>query len=345
MPFGTVHNKIMTNMYDPHSFVCVIAPRKIGKTPLISFSYPMKQILYNMESYIVIVSETAKEAERRVGKIVRALESNERIHYYYGAFIDRKNRTTSSDSVQFVNGIWLRSKGALSQIRGTDGDWSPPSLIIVDDPQSNKNIKTQTSIMNAINWFEDEVIYSKAQKWKHVHFNYIGTGRIRFLGTSLHPMCLAEVLSKDPRFKSIRYEMLMNDKGELDIYNGRSIWEAMFPTADLHDERRLAEKADRLVNWMQERLNIPYRMSRRFFDVTNNRYWDVGTNRFELVNGVPCFIMDENVGLLDEFKIEALGAEVEDSDAEFSRIAGAIMPLAERKGATVETNEEEDTDV
>lgn len=297
MAFGQVHHDIMSLMYSHDQFVGVVAPRKIGKTPTICFSYPLKQILYNAESYIVIVSATIGEAERHVKKIVNTLEMNRRIHYYFGELIDTKRFEVKQGSAQFTNRIWLRSKGLGSQIRGTGGDWTPPSLIIVDDPQSNKDVKTDTSLANAVNWFDDEVIYSIAKKWLHPRFGVLNPGKVRFLGTSLHPQCLAERVLDDPRFTTVRYGMLMNDDGEPDIVNGKSIWESMFPTDELYAEMKAAEEAGRLGNWLQERMNMPYKYGHRIFKQEDNRFWDLGNNRFDTVNGVPVLILDEDIGI------------------------------------------------
>lgn len=292
-----VHRKIDDMIWSRHKFVSVIAPRKIGKTPRICFSYPIKNIVYNLQSYIVVTSATISESERHITKIVRALETNEKIHYYFGQLVDRRNKETTKDSVQFTNGIWLRSKGLRSQFRGTGGEWTPPSLIIVDDPQSNKDVKSDTSLKNAKNWFNDEVIYSIAKKWRHTHHNKIYYGKVRFLGTSLHPQCLAEVVDADARFHSIRFSMLQNEAGEPDMVKGRSIWEAMFSTSELYTEMQAADDSGVLGNWLQERMNMPYKYGDRIFKPDDTRYWDIGNNRFDVVQGLPVFVMEEDLGI------------------------------------------------
>lgn len=297
LDFAPVHTSIMTLMFDPGPNVLVIAPRKIGKTPLICFSYPLKNILYHIEPYIVIVSETMDESRRHVQKITMALETNEKVHHYYGHLIDKKNRETQKESVQFANGDWLRARSYLSQIRGTGGDWTPPSLIIVDDPQSNKDVKTDRALKDANNWFEDEIMYSRAQKWKHADWDIIGRGKVRVLGTSLHPFCLVENLYSDSRFKSVRYGILMNEDGEPDIVNGKSIWEDNFPTEELYSEMRNAEKNGKLGNWLQERMNMPYKYGDRTFNMEDVRYWNIGANRFDVFMGQPVLTIEESLAL------------------------------------------------
>ena len=296
LDFAPVHVEIMNLMFDPDPNVLVIAPRKIGKTPLICFSYPVKNILYHLEPYQVIVSETMDESRRHVQKITNALETNERVHHYFGNIVDRRNREVQKESVQFANGDWLRAKSYMSQIRGTSGDWTPPSLIIVDDPQSNKDVKTDRSLKDAMNWFEDEIMYSRARKWKHAEWDVIREGKVRVLGTSLHPFCLVEQLFKDSRFKHIRYGILMKD-GQPDIVDGVSIWEDNFPTGQLYREMRDAEANGKLGNWLQERMNMPYQYGDRTFNVDDLRYWDVGTNRFDRFMGQPVMVLEEDIGL------------------------------------------------
>ena len=302
VPFATAHTEIFDLIFSDAPFAGVIAPRKLGKTPVICFSLPLRCILYNTQTYIVIISETMDESRRHVQKLIMALETNELVHYYYGNLIDRSRFETQKESVQFANGIWLRARSFMSQIRGTGGDWSPPSLIIADDLQSNKDVKTESNLQDAWNWFQDEVIFSRAQKWLHPRFGYTGTGHIRFLGTSLHPLCIAEKVYTDTRFKCLRYAILQNDKGEPDIVAGRSIWEEMFPTAELYAEMHAAERNGTLNNWLQERMNMPYKYGDRAFNVTNMRFWNQGTNRFTMFQGEPVFMMDDDIGLmLDAF--------------------------------------------
>jgi hypothetical protein len=207
--------------------------------------------------------------------------------------VDRRNRETQKESVQYANNIWLRGKSYLSQIRGTAGEWTPPSLIIVDDPQSNKDVRTQKSLKDATDWFEDEVVFSKAVKWRHNIHDYIGTGKVRLVGTSLHHLCLVEEYSTDERFHTIRYAVLMKE-GKPDL-DGGSVWPDMWTTDELKCEYRAAEKEGRGHNWLQERMNMPYSFGERVFDPDDSRYWDLGSNRFDVVNGEPVFIMDEDL--------------------------------------------------
>lgn len=300
VPFSRFHIEIIRLLYADDRYIGVIAPRKFGKTPTICFSYPIKQILYNLESYIVIISETMDESRRHVQKITANLEGNEKIHYYYGKYVDRKNRETQKESVQYANGIWLRAKSYLSQIRGTSGDWSPPSLIIGDDLQSDKDVKTENSLIEAENWWENEVMFSAAVKWKHPHFGTISSGKIRVLGTSLHHLCLVEKLYKDPRFKFKRYGILMNKEGEPDLVNGTSIWEEMWSTEEVRASYRAACDAGKEKNWLQEKMNMPYSYGDRIFDPNDNRHWDRPNNKFDIINGIPVLIMESDLGILKE---------------------------------------------
>jgi len=170
-------------------------------------------------------------------------------------------------------------------------------VIIVDDPQSNKDVKTDRAVKDAWNWFQDEVIYSLAKRWVHPHFNKTYYGKIRFLGTSLHPSCIAERVYRDGRFVTKRYGILMNEDGEPDIVNGKSIWEEMFPTAELYKEMKEAEQNGDLGNWLQERMNMPYKYGDRVFNVDDTRYWDIGGNKFDIIAGQPVLVMEEDLGL------------------------------------------------
>jgi len=300
--FSDTHRKIMKILNSPYPFTLVLAPRKTGKTPLTKFGYIIKRICFDVESYIIYASESQDEAKKHANHIIKNIEKNERIHHYFGKLVDRKNLVTRIGECQFTNGVYLGHKGALQQSRGTQelGDdaltVSPPSLIVVDDPQSNKNVKSETLRNDTGKWFEDEVIYSIARKWIHPKTNVIDRGKVRFIGTSLHSDCLAERKWKDPRFKKVRYAALIDDNGKPDHKNGHSYWESMFPTDELYDELRAAIEADELASWLQERQNIPRTSTDQKFDVNDIYNWDLGNNRFDILNDEPVLIQEQHIG-------------------------------------------------
>lgn len=296
--FSWAHKEIFNLIFSDEVYVGVIAPRKLGKTPTICFSYPAKKILYNADTCIIVVSATQEESERHVMKLTSALETNERVHYYYGQLVDRKNRVTTRDEVQFKNDIWLRSKGFKGQIRGTSGKWTPPSLIIVDDIQSNKDVKTIKSVQEAEYWFEEEILYSRAEQWQHPKYKTLHTGKIRFLGTSLDPNCLAEYVYKSTRFKCLRYALCQNSAGEPELPppygKGKSIWEEMFPTAKISESyaKALADGAE--SSWLQEKFNQPRKFGDKVFEPADTQWYKRSDIELKLIENVP-FINIDNV--------------------------------------------------
>ena len=293
--FDLVHKKIFEALNSNYPLVDIIAPRKTGKTPITKFGYILKRIVFNLERYIIYCGESGEEAKRHVQQITKQLEFNERIHHYFGKFVDRKSLETQKESVQFTNGIQLKSRGTLQQMRGTTGETSPPTLIVVDDPQSNKTVKSDTMRIDAKNWLEEEVIYSLAKKWLHPVYNYIDRGKLRFIGTNLHPDSLAANCERDPRFYNVSCSALIDKNGLPDHINGKSSWELMHSTKELYAERDAAIEAGRLSNWLQERQNIPRLVSEQKFNTDDIRFWDSGGNEFELIDGLPCIVQKQNI--------------------------------------------------
>jgi hypothetical protein len=289
--FCEAHREIFNIIFSNERYVGVIAPRKLGKTPTICFSYPAKLILYNMETCIIIVSATQGESERHVMKLVHALETSEKVHYYYGNVVDRKNFICTREEVQFKNRIWLRSKGYKGQIRGTGGEWTPPSLIIVDDIQSNKDVKTPKSIQDAIDWFEEEIIYSIAQQWQHPVHGTLRPGKVRFLGTSLDPNCVAEYVYSSSRFKCLRYAICQNEQGEPELPSpyghGKSIWEEMFPTASISKDYGVSLADGSEYSWLQEKFNQPRKFGDRVFNIEDTQWYTKDNLSFKFMNGLP----------------------------------------------------------
>ena len=231
--------------------------------------------------------------------------TNDIIRHYFGDLkadrIKDEFGKWSDDYAKTSNGIWLMARGAGAQIRGVKAVNIPPTLEIIDDPQGLRSILTKESLDKADNWFENEVMFARAKKWKRN--GKLVEGKVRILGTIVHRDCLVQRKRKDSRFNTVFMQAIeTNKRGEED-----SIWPEMYPLDDLLQEKEEYARNGKLKVWMQERMNIPMSDEDKPFNVENLRYWDDvsggGLSYFDVINGVPAVVFERGncKGLTDGF--------------------------------------------
>lgn len=240
----------------------IVAPRGLGKSSFWSFFYPLFCLLVEGKQ-IAIVSSGMRLAEKFMGMIVRELEENQRIRRDYG---DVKGDKWTADWIRLKGGGELQCLGSDGRIRGMR-----PDVLIVDDIENDENVRS-----------EDYRKKLKQRFLKSWYFTLKPRGQVVVVGTLLHPMSLlADIVSGDDGsgFKSYftrKYAMLVNGKGEPDL-NGKSIWEAQWPTDLLYQERD-----DCLEAFEQERQNNPIPDEMRKFAEADILYYN------KVPIGAPC---------------------------------------------------------
>lgn len=116
-----------------------------------------------------------------------------------------------------------------------------PDLVILDDIEDDEEVNNRDMRMDTQKWLDDQVIKGISQ----------GDGSIITVGTVLHPDSLIANLATAKNRPEKYHKFLPLRWNALDA-EGKSIWEAKFPTKALLEEKRLDP-----YSFSQERMNDP----------------------------------------------------------------------------------------
>lgn len=156
------------------------------------------------EGFILIVSETARRAERFVNAMKQTIEQRSDLAKLFGEKDPRalemdadENRKTGNtwrlQAIITADDTVIFGIGSGQRVRGENESGKRPSLVIVDDMYSKQNTKTETTRDNVSYWFNSELMNSIDSV----------KGKLLWLGTLVHPDTVVEEFKTDEDFKGI----------------------------------------------------------------------------------------------------------------------------------------------
>jgi hypothetical protein len=282
-------------------FNLFIIPRGFSKSTNISCAFPIRETVYQMKQYIVIVSETMDIAADFTETIRFELEQNERLEQFYGKFrshkefdesiskFDSTEKWTIADivckSISRTTGkpfyTRIRARGAGQQIRGKKYHHSRPDLLIFDDFESRSNTDTIQQRLKNTRWFNRDAL-----KIMDRYDSVTGKGQVIVAGTIVHEE------SRLNRLKKVTDEAIINGKEPIWKMQYRQaaadpntfenpLWPPRFGEEWLRKERDLAIANDDIGGYLQELFNIPVTEElRKFKDI----YFSQRYNTIKLEN-------------------------------------------------------------
>jgi predicted phage terminase large subunit-like protein len=235
------------------------APRKFGKSSLISLFYILFSVCYEKESYIIVVSNVASQAIDVLNNIKKELLENEKlIMDFLGLLgvVGKFKLRWQKDTIEFRK-TKILALGVGQRIRGRKSGADRPSLIIADDLESLENTLTPESREKIKNVFEKSILFSGDETT-----NYL------LLGNLYHPHCLlGEYISKDKHQGWIKdvYSAIETQPKNMqlwmkwsDIYNNREDFEGITGPAGarLYYERNKTAMDEAAVLLWPQRYNL-----------------------------------------------------------------------------------------
>ena len=145
--------------------IAVVAPRGHAKTTLVSFIYPLHQMLFGEEDFILLISESETQSKYLLEAIGNELEYNKKVHEYFG---NRMGETWGKEEKEVITGfdengnpagmckVLIRGTG--QKVRGLKYGPYRPTLTIVDDGEGESNTMTELSRDKFKRWFNAAVI-------------------------------------------------------------------------------------------------------------------------------------------------------------------------------------------
>lgn len=290
------------------SRLAVAAPRGHAKSTLVTVGFVLWCVVYRLEPFIVIISGTAEQAQEMLANLRSELESNERLRSDFplacgdgAAASDAGGRKSAArwrrGDIVTPHGVRVRAAGSGQGIRGVRHRSERPTLIVVDDADNEREVRSEELRAQKLDWFKSAV--SKAGT---------GTTNIVVVGTVLHSDCLlANLLDgrRTPGWKALTYRALMAwpDRADLwqrweSVYNMTSDAEGLtgpdgaeafyarhkaemdqgadplWPEVDPLVELMKLRARDGAASFEREKQNEPAGMENCLFRETDLHYWD-----------------------------------------------------------------------
>ena len=196
LPYCSFHEDIckylkeISNKHD--SRLAIAAPRGHAKSTIVSFFYVMWSICHSKEKFIFILSATAKQAQTLLSDVTNALTTNTRLLEDFSDVFANPNNVKSKltqDEIITNNNIKITAMGCEQQLRTLKHFQDRPTLIILDDVDSEKNTYNASSREKLFSWFTKTLLKAGAK-----NFNIIA------IGTLLHPDSLLARLTRPQEF-------------------------------------------------------------------------------------------------------------------------------------------------
>ncbi len=201
-----------------------IAPRGAAKSFWVSQAMPLRAAVCGFEPYTAILSDSREQAEQLLSAILEELRSNEAL---LAAFPQARPVEERSNRVMLANGTIIHALGTGQRIRGRRNRQARPSLIIVDDPQSNRDIHSATERTHAWEWFTREVIRAGNDQTNIV-----------VVGTALHREAIAVRVQTTPLWEGRTYKSIIQWPKRMELWDK---WERLL--SNLADPDRVATAA------------------------------------------------------------------------------------------------------
>ncbi len=215
------------NAHDQQGY---ILPRGTGKSAFGGLATSLWTVCYNYKKYVLVCSSIGSTAEKFIKQMRIALEDNKRIEKAFGKIYDKGNKKYSNNNTQieFVNRTMIEAISSTSPMRGRKnavGD--RPDLVILDDYQSDDDVRTDSARENKIKRYSDDVKYAKQRPIynKNGTLKKRGTTMIA-LGTLQHKEDFYARLMKLPTWK-FRHEKGVLVEDIDDLFNS-GLWEEFY---------------------------------------------------------------------------------------------------------------------
>jgi len=198
------------------------APRGNAKSTLLSFALPIWCAVYKKKHYIVIVSDTASQADDFLTNIRNELEDNELLKMDFGPF--QGTLWTNSDLILSNNEVRIQALGVGKKIRGRRFRQWRPDLIICDDLENDENTASPEQRKKQESWYTKALSKAGDERTDKV-----------FIGTIIHYDSLLTKILKNPTYDSKVYKAVIK-------FSASPLWDDWEKIiVDLENQNRLAD--------------------------------------------------------------------------------------------------------
>lgn len=207
--------------------------RGFGKSTILSLAGVIWLMLRGEWKFVILISSSLENAKDFLRKIVEEVEDNHKLTDDFPELspaIDAKGQNVSwkDTDIVFSGNFRIIAKGFLNAIRGKRHKQYRPDALIFDDPDEEKDVSSESTMIRKYRWFDRAALKLGSQWGIDVIVAY----------TVIAPNCVGESIFND----DIKYPTSEWDKKKssaLIVKNGKemSSWEKGISTAQLLEER------------------------------------------------------------------------------------------------------------
>jgi len=238
LPFSRMHKELLALLLTMSTARCarevVAAPRGHAKTTLIGTAYVLWSALYQKEPFILMVTSTQDLAKALLKSVRDELRTNPLLATDFpevcGPPAPPPTRERwQAQQIVLRNGNTIHSLGAGQSIRGRKHGPNRPTLIIVDDLESQESVANEEQRDKTVEWFEKTLVPAGGP-----------TTNIVLIGTVLHHDSLLARKIKSPGWHGQRYQAVENWSDNPALWDR---WESIYRGQENHEGREGAEAA------------------------------------------------------------------------------------------------------
>lgn len=232
-PFSLLHKELCADLdamvRDPEDRRLVVAaPRGNAKSTIVSLIWPIYCIVFGLHKYIVIISDTSTQANQFLSDIKFELEENADLKKAF-PYACGEGPQWTQDEIVTANGVKVVSLGTGKRIRGRKMRQHRPSLVIIDDLESDEHVRNKEQRDKVYEWLTKAVLKARGVGSK---FNVV------MVGTVLHmDSVLARLLdsARSPGWRGRKYKAVMEWAERQDLWDE---WERIYTDISVADDER-----------------------------------------------------------------------------------------------------------
>lgn len=175
-----------------------VLPRGTGKSAFGTLGPTCWSVAYKHKTYVLICSDIGSTAEKFIKDIKDNMIENEYIESAFGKLLDDKSRDfiCNSTQLEFTNHTFVEAISSTSPMRGRKYKNVRPDLIILDDYQSEDDVRTEEAREKKWKRYSDDVKFAKQRPVKR-DGKIIKKGTVLMAwGTQQHKECFYSRLMK-----------------------------------------------------------------------------------------------------------------------------------------------------
>lgn len=228
-PIAKVHEELWHDIQEsiigdgPEQLGRVLS-RGTGKSAFGTLGPSIWVMAYKHKSYVLICSDIGSTAEKFIKDIKDNVIENQYLEEGFGKLLDDGNKDYKCNSTQleFTNRTFVEAISSTSPMRGRKYRNTRPDLIILDDYQSEDDVRTEEAREKKWKRYSDDVKFAKQRAVKR-DGKIVKKGTVMMAwGTQQHKECFYSRLLKSPVWKFKKYRGV--DIDNVDEYFETGLW-------------------------------------------------------------------------------------------------------------------------